>query len=310
MLPPQVYLDTVVELWCIDGGPAGYYIALKVDGQPGKAFKFIGKCSWEGGLNSFSGPPPSATAPLSGNITQTSTDPKTGNYWKYTYHPELGSIVAEKFAADGTLKHAETFMAKSQPFNYNDLPGDRDPTFCVYVPNNPQAGPAAITLPARSSYAAKFLCGYSQLSTENAPKEPPVKKGNYATVINIHNPCEHDVVVLKKVAIAVPESIPAPNKVQMAQRPTRRFRTTLPSDHATAIGCDQIVGLLATSGIPPRGAFIEGFLVIDAFSDNGTPADLDVVAVTTISGTLGGAVSDHQVVTVPGKRLPPGIWPY
>ena len=47
--------------------------------------------------------------------------------------------------------------------------------------------PAPLQLPARWSYAAKFVCGLSSPVTLSPPKEPIVKRGNYATVVNIHN---------------------------------------------------------------------------------------------------------------------------
>ena len=62
------------------------------------------------------------------------------------------------------------------------------------------AAPAPMTLPARWSYAAKFVCGYSPIPTSlgSVPKEPPVKKGNYATVVNIHNTAARDVTIHEK----------------------------------------------------------------------------------------------------------------
>ena len=309
--------DTLLEEWCINGGSnGGYYIAWKVDGK-GKPFKFIGKCSWEGGMNNpdwggVSGP----GVTLTHNVTFTSTDPKTGHYWKYTYYPELGSIVAQKYDADGNaIPPGASIYPKSEPFSYNDLPGGGDPNFCVDVDSNPSAGQAPITLPWRQSYAVKFLCGYSDGQKRVPPSEPPVKRGNYATVINVHNPWLTEVVLLKKVVLATPERQANPGKQAAAQnawwlRPTKRYRESLPSDHALSIDCGDIAGLLAGGGPPAPGAFAEGFLVIDSFSPDGLPADLDVVAVSTTAATVGGTVNDHHVLRVTGRRLPPGIWPY
>ena len=102
------------------------------------------------------------------------------------------------------------------------------------------AQPAPITLPARFSYAAKFLCGFSTATTTAPPKEPIVKRGNYATVVNIHNPYATDVVLVKKVALAAPEQFPNTQLIQ----PTKRFQDRLPSDHAMSVDCTEIVNLL------------------------------------------------------------------
>ena len=115
----------------------------------------------------------------------------------------------------------------------------------------PSAAPAPITLPARWSYAAKFVCGLSPIPTIPGsvfPKEPPVKRGNYATVVNIHNTAATDVTILKKVALAAPEKYPNTQLIP----PTKRFTDKLPSDHAMSVDCDEIVNLLVQNGTPPR----------------------------------------------------------
>src|SRR5215471_12969083 len=152
------------------------------------------------------------------------------------------------------------------------------------VPSARAQAPLAtpLQLPARWSYAAKFVCGLSSQTTSSPPKEPIVKKGNYATVINIHNPNSTTVGILKKVALAGPERFPS---VQLIT-PTMRFRDTLPSDHAMSVDCTEIVNLLTQNGTPPATSFVEGFLVIDALGSPtaGVPLpELDVVTVSTTS---------------------------
>jgi hypothetical protein len=165
-----------------------------------------------------------------------------------------------------------------------------------------------IQLPARVSYAAKFLCGLSQGATTAPPSEPAVKRGNYATVINIHNPWATDVSIMKKVALAAPERFPNTALVP----PTKRFQDRLPSDHAMSVDCQEIVNLLTLNGTPPAGTFIEGYLVIDSFFPTGATgsADLDVVAVTSTAPSTTTSVNSHEIVTVPGRRLPAGTWPF
>lgn len=179
---------------------------------------------------------------------------------------------------------------------------------------NAQVGaPQPITLPARWSYAAKFVCGYSPTMTSagSVPKEPPVKKGNYATVVNIHNTAAGDVTILKKVALAAPEKYPNTPLIP----PTKRFSDKLPSDHAMSVDCSEIVNLLVINGTPPVGPFIEGFLVIDALglaSTGNVLPELDVVAVTTtaVDTTATAAVNAIQITPVEGKKLAAGTWAF
>lgn len=171
--------------------------------------------------------------------------------------------------------------------------------------------PAPITLPARWSYAAKFVCGLSPFVTNpgSVPKEPPVKKGNYATVVNIHNTSATDVTILKKVALAAPETFPDTHLIP----PTRRFKDRLPSDHAMSVDCSEIVNLLVQNGTPPAGPFIEGFLVVDALglaSTANVMPELDVVAVTTTAVDTTTAVNAIQITPVEGKKLAAGTWAF
>jgi hypothetical protein len=127
------FKNTVLEEWCINGGDdGGYYIAWKLDGG-GKPFRFIGKCCWNGGLNAL-GSTSKTNGNLTDRITMTSENPKTGKHWKYTYYLELGSIVAQKYDADGKLiPPGASFYPKEEPFHYEDLPGGGDPTYCIDV---------------------------------------------------------------------------------------------------------------------------------------------------------------------------------
>jgi hypothetical protein len=174
------------------------------------------------------------------------------------------------------------------------------------------AQPTPVTLPARFSYAAKFLCGAPTAPTTSPPKEPIVKRGNYATVINIHNPYATEVLILKKVALAAPERFP--NTLFIA--PTKRYRDILRPDHAMSVDCEEIVNLLSLNGTPPAAGtvFLEGFLVIDSYfptpAGTATAADVDVVTVTTTSAGPAAAVNDHEIVPVAGRKLAAGTWPF
>ena len=114
------------------------------------------------------------------------------------------------------------------------------------------------------------------------------------------------------MALAAPETYPNTRLID----PTKRFQDLLTSDHVMSIDCKEIVNLLTINGTPPSASFIEGFLVVDSSFPppaTATAAALDVVVVTTTSDAVAGAlpqVSSHDVVTVPGRSLPAGTWPF
>lgn len=59
-------------------------------------------------------------------------------------------------------------------------------------------------LPHVSIYSVKFVCGLQGINPDiTVPAEPPVKPGNYATVINIHNYHRASVVMRWKAVPAV-----------------------------------------------------------------------------------------------------------
>lgn len=177
-----------------------------------------------------------------------------------------------------------------------------------------QVTDASITLPARFSYAAKFVCGFEPPTSTNFPAEPPVKTGNYATVINLYNPWPSTVTILKKVALAAPERYPKTVLIN----PTKRFTDLLTSDHAMSIDCTEIVNLLVLNGTPPTTTFIEGWVVVDSFfavAFASAPAEVDVMEVTTTSigpstAAASNPVNSHEVTVVPGRTLPAGTWPF
>src|SRR4051794_11825912 len=87
------------------------------------------------------------------------------------------------------------------------------------------AAHAQVSLPDRFSYAAKFVCGVSQVPTTAPPNEPVVKIGNYATAVNIHNPWNSEVVITKQIVISNPERFPETR----FDLPTKRVVERVPS---------------------------------------------------------------------------------
>lgn len=163
-----------------------------------------------------------------------------------------------------------------------------------------QAGAQVVRPPqvTRFSYAAKFICGVQSVANIDR-QEPPVKKGNYATAINIHNPQANRTKIFKKVVIARPE----PDQ----GKPTQKFEHVLESDGAMEIDCREINLLLARDGQiqPSDNAFRKGFLVVES------PVELDVVGVYTANTdakSLTDPVSQPNgmamdVEYIPGRRL-------
>jgi hypothetical protein len=178
---------------------------------------------------------------------------------------------------------------------------------------------AQTTLPARSSYAAKFVCGVSNIPTQNSPSEPVVKRGNYATVVNMHNPNNRDVVIEKRISLGAPERYQSTPPTTLIA-PTKRVEDKLPSDYTMYVDCAEIVNLLRHNGTMFSGTFIEGYVLIESFYaasfGTATDAELDVVTVTTTAqlaassaGVGDNGVNSHEVTPVAVRKLPAGTWP-
>ena len=103
-------------------------------------------------------------------------------------------------------------------------------------------------------YSVKFICGDQPANPNlHLPSEPPVKPGNYATAVNIHNFHQSQkAVILKRAVIANPENQP-PGQIsafrQVALGPSQAFE----------IDCADIVTLFGSlpAPLPP---FIKGFV--------------------------------------------------
>lgn len=110
------------------------------------------------------------------------------------------------------------------------------------------------------TYSVKYLCGLQRFPSQ-PPFEPPVKQGNYATAINIHNYHETPIVIFKKAVIA--NGVIGPITTQ-----------DLKPNQAINIDCTKIARSIP-SGLPP---FIEGFFEIKS------SVQLSVAAVYTSKG--------------------------
>ena len=104
-------------------------------------------------------------------------------------------------------------------------------------------------------YSVKFLCGLEPPPTNlHPPQEPPVKPGNYATAINVHNFRNLNICISKKAVVAFPEfQNPGPISAFLPYR--------LGPDGAFEIDCTDI----ATKFFPGITLpFLEGFVEIQS----------------------------------------------
>jgi hypothetical protein len=169
------------------------------------------------------------------------------------------------------------------------------------------------------SYAVKFICGYYDPSVHQEPRgyEGPVKPGNYATEINIHNPnyftgrgSFQRLPVLKKLVYLWGRSSEGyfDYREPKTSGPTKFSRVILRPDYATMDDCNSIYSLAKETNYDVTdGAFTIGFLVILS------PKALDVTAAYTAQsehfgnnatpGTapLGG--TSIEIEQIAGKRI-------
>jgi|GEM_PF-1228480 len=175
----------------------------------------------------------------------------------------------------------------------------------------PPAGVAQQPIAAKGvfmwNYSVKFVCGVQDpLTTANGQQalgEPPVKPGNYATEINIHNYVYREVKVRKKLLVMVDKGEALAREPKSVQ-PTKLDGIVLPPDGATLDDCNRLWEL--AGGVPPAPApLMIGYLVVLS------PVDLDIDAVYTaeVSARVGATDVAQpmgialDVVRVPGKRV-------
>jgi hypothetical protein len=155
------------------------------------------------------------------------------------------------------------------------------------------------------NYSVKFVCGVQRQDT--AAGEPPVKPGNYATEINIHNYQYRPQRVFKKLVPLVGVN---PNGGTFVARepktagPLKYDWVELKADEATMDDCNRIWALM---GVPLAANMpvTIGHLVILS------RVDLDIDAVYTAQGiepiaganTFRALNTDIDVERVQGKRV-------
>ena len=133
----------------------------------------------------------------------------------------------------------------------------------------------------RRIYTAKFLCG-EKSNNAGLAIEGPVKRGNYQTVINVHNPTFVPTFVLKRAVLMWDDDFPSPGPPYEVPMPPGTWRWfNLPSRWAVRVDCQDI--RLDLLGLPPGPPFqfIEGYVTLETFFNTNT---LDVVGAYTSYG--------------------------
>jgi hypothetical protein len=127
-------------------------------------------------------------------------------------------------------------------------------------------------------YSVKFICGDQPNPNLHAPSEPPVKPGNYATSINVHNYHLDQTAagITKTAVIANPENAPS---LGLISAPPHTIN--LPPGRAFEIDCADIVSLFPSTVTLPQ--FIKGFVEL-----RGSFPTLSVTAVYTAQPTTPG----------------------
>ncbi len=179
-------------------------------------------------------------------------------------------------------------------------------------------GPARV---AHLSYAAKFICGLQKGLPAGQIGEPPVKAGNYATEINIHNPnyvgidaTTANLRIHKKLVILVGTNARTQKEFAFREpelaKPSKFVTLDLPPDTATMDDCQAVWRMAKQVGGPiAPGAFTIGYLVIMSRAQ----LDVDVVYTSSVSGAdlTGGKATGIaiDVERVEPKRVPvpPGV---
>jgi hypothetical protein len=153
------------------------------------------------------------------------------------------------------------------------------------------------------SFAAKFVCGeqLADVPGQETSGEPPVKPGNYATEINIHNPHYRGPIQIRTKVVLLVEGTRAARAPTTAAPSVFSPLFALRDDAGTMQDCNGIWEQL-NPGVPPPSPMplMIGYFVIVS------PANLDVVSVltaTTSTSNLEPAGIALETLVVEGKRV-------
>jgi hypothetical protein len=169
--------------------------------------------------------------------------------------------------------------------------------------------PAAAAGGSVSVYSAKFACGQepppSSGSGGAAQNEAPVKPGNYATTINVHNPNLSTVNFVKKAVVTYSSDM-GNSSNEAPQAPGALVAAQLKADYALAIDCGDISSKLL-QGHFSSSNFIEGFVVIYISPSQQLDVQGLYTGFTFTKDSLGNNQPQgfsEQVVPIAAKQVP------
>ena len=164
----------------------------------------------------------------------------------------------------------------------------------------PARGLAESVAPAAGSplnspfqYSVKFVCGFVPVPGPTA-EPPPVKPGDYATAINIHNYTYTNYLLAKRVAVHYREDTPPPVPIPQPRS------TWIHKLRVLEIDCIDIWLMLDVQ----YGTFVKGMVHI------GTPLAFPVAAVyTVLQDADGDHVPEFGGQSIDVEYVPPFIHP-
>jgi len=206
----------------------------------------------------------------------------------------------EEITSTATLTETATVTETETPTATTEVTSTAT---AIPTTTTPTASPSPIAKPFWS-FAAQFICGEQPAEVAGQPiaGEPPVKPGNYATQISVHNP--HylgPIQVRKKVVLLIDRGTPVGHAPDTATPQPFSPMFELPDDSATMEDCNSIWDSLNPGIAPPTPMpLMTGYLVVVS------PANLDVVSVltaTTSTSNLEPAGITMQTTMVEPKRV-------
>ena len=159
-------------------------------------------------------------------------------------------------------------------------------------------------MPRLTVYSAKFLCGEFRPSPEEEKAGlGPVKSGNYATAINVHNPTPWKTVhfIKKAVLMFAGTGWQPAEETEVPRPPGHMVRAELPPDFGMEIDCFDIRKVLLDGKIEAP-VFIKGWVILETWE----PWPLDVEVVYTAHTFQGDRPEGFSITTerVPGVAIP------
>lgn len=154
--------------------------------------------------------------------------------------------------------------------------------------------PASAQTTPLFNYSVKFVCGVQKPISPNDPGEPPVKPGNYATEINIHNIQFSQQSAFKQVVLVVKGGEPVGREPRV-QPPTNFVAVPMPPRNAMMDDCNQLWEMAFPGSVAPNPMPLTiGYLSIITIAE----MHVDAVYTTQTLLTATGDVSHPPAIDV------------